>query len=99
MEKGLKSGEDLSGCFRRTAVVEEGEQKGAGVFCKCVVEGKREIQGETKAIAETIEKELVPTLTVFPSMGNCSKRGKCGPASTRKSQWGERLVGRTHVHG
>ena len=33
-------------------------------------------------------------------VGNCSKRGKCGSAPTRKSQWGVRLVvGRTHVHG
>ena len=33
------------------------------------------------------------------SMGNRSKRGKCGSAPTRKSQWGARLAGSTHVHG
>ena len=30
---------------------------------------------------------------------NRSKRGKCGLALTCKSQWGARLVGRTHTHG
>ena len=32
------------------------------------------------------------------STGNRSKCGKCGPAPTRKRQWGARLAGRTHVH-
>ena len=32
-------------------------------------------------------------------VGNHSKHGKCGSAPTRKSQWGARLAGRTHVHG
>ena len=32
-------------------------------------------------------------------VGNRSKHGKCGSAPTRKSQWGARLAGRTHVHG
>ena len=32
-------------------------------------------------------------------VGNRSKRRKCGSAPTWKSQWGARLVGRTHVHG
>ena len=31
-------------------------------------------------------------------VGNHSKCGKCGSAPTQKSQWGARLVGRTHVH-
>ena len=35
----------------------------------------------------------------FYCVGNRSKRGKCGSAPTRKSQWGVRLAGRTHVHG
>ena len=33
------------------------------------------------------------------TVGNSSKCGKCGSAPTRKSQWGARLVGRTHIHG
>ena len=32
-------------------------------------------------------------------VGNHSKHGKCGSAPTRKSQWGARLAGRTHIHG
>ena len=32
-------------------------------------------------------------------VGNCSKSVKCGSGPTQKSQWGVRLVGRTHVHG
>lgn len=46
MGKGLKTCVDPSGCFRKTVLlIEEGKQRGGGVLCKCVVEGKREIQG------------------------------------------------------
>ena len=36
---------------------------------------------------------------ICTAVENCSKHGKCGSAPTRKSQWGARLAGRTHVHG
>ena len=43
--------------------------------------------------------DIPQDIALWVPMGNHSKHGKCGPAPTRKSQWGARLAGRTHVHG
>ena len=51
----------------------------------------RAVQAFANAIPSACPTSLV--------VGNCSKHGKCGSAPSRKSQWGARLAGRTHVHG
>ena len=50
-------------------------------------------------VASFVGSIAVLTKNKGGDVGNCSKYGKCGSAPTRKSQWGARLVGRTHIHG
>ena len=50
-------------------------------------------------VASFVGSIAVLTKNKGGDVGNCSTRGKCGSAPTRKSQCGARSMGGTHVHG
>ena len=73
------------------------------IIMLCVLRGIYKLfsQGRVRdqQVASFVEPIAVLNKNKGGDVGNRSKRGKCGSAPTRKSQWGARLAGRTHVHG
>ena len=76
-----------------------GKQKGLWYFLSStlfwgVQDKSNTVTNMMQKLAPENWKWLQKTLKgLLPDMGNRSKRGKCGPAPTRKSQWGASFSG------